>query len=130
MSDQWDDIGFVISSRYRVLVLGRLAEGPATPSRIAEDSGFAIAHVSRTLGKLRERTLVKLLVPEDRKMRTSTTCMDAAVHYIERHSPIGNNIDDRWTRDDAAELDPALAAAMEGMEPLAPPEEESGGAYQ
>ena len=70
------------------------------------------------------------LVPEDKKMRTSTTCMDAAVHYIERHSPIGNNIDDRWTRDDAAELDPSLAAAMEGMEPLAPPDEESGGAYQ
>jgi len=70
------------------------------------------------------------LVPEDKKMRTSTTCMDAAVHYIERHSPISNNIDERWTRDDAAELDPALAAAMEGMEPLAPPDEESGGAYQ
>ena len=67
MSDLWDDIGFVISSRYRVIVLGRLVEGPATPSRIAEDSEFAIAHVSRTLGKLRERALVELLVPEDRK---------------------------------------------------------------
>ena len=70
------------------------------------------------------------LVPEDKKMRTSTTCMDAAVHYIERHSPIGNTMDGRWARDDTSELDPALAAAMEGMEPLAPPESESGGAYQ
>jgi 2',3'-cyclic-nucleotide 2'-phosphodiesterase (5'-nucleotidase family) len=70
------------------------------------------------------------LVPEDKKMRTSTTCMDAAVHYIERHSPIENNMDGRWVRDDTSELDPALAAAMEGLEPLAPPEAESGGAYQ
>jgi len=69
-------------------------------------------------------------VPEDKKMRTSTTFMDAVVHYIERHSPIGNTMDGRWARDDTSELDPALAAAMEGMEPLAPPEEESGGAYQ
>ncbi len=70
------------------------------------------------------------LVPEEKKMRTSTTCMDATVHYIERHSPIGENMDGRWARDDTSELDPALAAAMEGMEPLAPPEAESGGAYQ
>jgi 2',3'-cyclic-nucleotide 2'-phosphodiesterase (5'-nucleotidase family) len=60
------------------------------------------------------------LVPEEKKMRTSTTCMDATVHYIERHSPIGENMDGRWARDDTSELDPALAAAMEGMEPLAP----------
>ena len=70
------------------------------------------------------------LVPEEKKMRTSTTCMDAAVHYIERHSPIGNTMDGRWIRDDTSELDPTLAAAMEGMEPLAPPVDESGGAYQ
>jgi 2',3'-cyclic-nucleotide 2'-phosphodiesterase (5'-nucleotidase family) len=69
------------------------------------------------------------LVPEEKKMRTSTTFMDAVVHYIERHSPIGNTIDGRWVRDDTAELDPTLAAAMEGMEPLVPPSEESGGAY-
>ena len=70
------------------------------------------------------------LVPEEKKMRTSTTCMDAAVHYIERHSPIGNTMDGRWIRDDTSELDSTLAAAMEGMEPLVPPVDESGGAYQ
>ena len=43
---------------------------------------------------------------------------------------IGNTIDGRWARDDTSELDPALAAAMEGMEPLSAPESESGGAYQ
>ena len=67
MAEDWDEIGFVISSQYRIAVLKRLSEGPATPSRIAEDSGIGITHVSRALGRLRERTLVELLVPEERK---------------------------------------------------------------
>ncbi|MCL9814038.1 MULTISPECIES: winged helix-turn-helix domain-containing protein [Natranaeroarchaeum] len=67
MNDEWDEIGFVISSRYRVEVLRRLSEGPATPTQIASDSGAGIAHISRALSSLRERTLVDLLVSEDRK---------------------------------------------------------------
>ncbi|WP_416841724.1 ArsR family transcriptional regulator [Haloferax sp. DFSO52] len=64
---KWDDIGFVISSRYRVDVLERLDESPATPTQIASDSKQPVAHVSRALQELRERSLVELLVPEDRK---------------------------------------------------------------
>lgn len=67
MTEVWDEIGFVISSRYRVAVLERLAQGPATPSQIATDSELAIAHISRSLRRLRERDLVELLVSEDRK---------------------------------------------------------------
>jgi DNA-binding transcriptional ArsR family regulator len=67
MNEEWDEIGFVISSRYRVAVLRRLSDGPATPSQLASDSGLAIAHISRALRGLRERDLVELLVPEDRK---------------------------------------------------------------
>jgi len=67
MNDEWDEIGFVISSRYRVEVLRRLSEGPATPTQIATDSGAGIAHISRALSSLRERDLVELLVSEDRK---------------------------------------------------------------
>ena len=67
MNDEWDEIGFVISSRYRVEVLRRLSEGPATPTQIASDSGAGIAHISRALSSLRERELVELLVSEDRK---------------------------------------------------------------
>lgn len=65
--EDWDEIGFVISSRYRVTVLKRLSEGPATPSGIASESQSSIAHVSRALGELREHSLVTLLVSEDRK---------------------------------------------------------------
>lgn len=67
MGDDWDIIGFIISSDYRIVVLRRLAEGPATPSQIASDAGIGIAHVSRALKELRDRGLVELLVPENRK---------------------------------------------------------------
>ncbi|WP_148414208.1 winged helix-turn-helix domain-containing protein [Haloferax sp. KTX1] len=63
----WDDVGFVISSHYRVSVLERLSEGPATPTQIAADSESAVAHVSRALQELRDRSLVELLVPEQRR---------------------------------------------------------------
>lgn len=65
--DQWDEVSYVISSRYRVATLQRLAEGPATPSLIADEQELNITHVSRALQELREMDLVDLLVSEDRK---------------------------------------------------------------
>ncbi len=67
VSTEWDDVSYVISSRYRIATLKRLADGPATPSRIADDTGLSVAHVSRALQELREHSLVELLVSEDRK---------------------------------------------------------------
>ena len=64
---EWDEISYVISSAYRVETLGRLADGPATPSGIADDTGRSIAHVSRALSNLRSRELVELLVSEHRQ---------------------------------------------------------------
>ncbi|NIB98519.1 winged helix-turn-helix domain-containing protein [Halobacterium sp. R2-5] len=67
MTPDWDVVGYVISSDHRTLVLGRLAEGPATPTQIAADVDLAATHVSRALNSLRERDLVELLVPEERR---------------------------------------------------------------
>ncbi len=67
MNNDWDDISFVISSRYRIISLRRLSVGPATPSQIASDADVGIAHVSRALQGLREHELVDLLVSDDRK---------------------------------------------------------------
>jgi 5'-nucleotidase/UDP-sugar diphosphatase len=60
-------------------------------------------------------------VPIDKKITTSTTDMEAVVRYIRRHTPINVTTDGRWVRDDNAGVDPALAEAMEGMEPIVPP---------
>lgn len=67
MTPDWDVVGYVISSDHRTQVLGRLAEGPATPTQIAADVDLAATHVSRALNSLRERDLVELLVPEERR---------------------------------------------------------------
>lgn len=67
MSDEWDEVSYVISSSYRVTVLGRLADSPATPSRIAQDTDHPITHVSRALQGLRDHELVDLLVSEERQ---------------------------------------------------------------
>lgn len=67
MTVDWDEIGYVISSTYRVAVLQRLAEGPSTPTQIATDTDFPLAHISKALQDLRSRSFVELLVSEDRK---------------------------------------------------------------
>ncbi|MFW5919692.1 MAG: ArsR family transcriptional regulator [Halodesulfurarchaeum sp.] len=67
MSPDWEVVGYVVSSTYRVQVLQRLADSPAPPSTIADDTDCAVSHVSRALQDLRERGLVDLLVPESRK---------------------------------------------------------------
>jgi 5'-nucleotidase/UDP-sugar diphosphatase len=68
-------------------------------------------------------------VPDNQKMRTSTTDMDAVVRYVERHSPLEIEVDGRWQRDDASTIDPALAEAMKGMAPLVPPASAETGGY-
>ncbi len=67
VDSDWDEVSYVISSRYRIATLRRLADSPATPSRIAEDTDLSVAHVSRALQELGEHDLVELLVSEDRK---------------------------------------------------------------
>jgi DNA-binding MarR family transcriptional regulator len=67
MSDDWGIVGYVVSSKYRVLVLQRLIDSPAPPSTIATDVNCPVSHVSRALQELRSRGLVDLLVPESRK---------------------------------------------------------------
>lgn len=65
--DDWEKVGFVTASAYRPLVLSRLGESPSKPSVIATELGIEISHVSHGLRDLRDRGLVKLLVPEERR---------------------------------------------------------------
>lgn len=67
MNDDWDLIGFVISSQYRELVIDELSTHPSTPSQIAERTDASIASISHALSQLRERDCVELLVDEERR---------------------------------------------------------------
>lgn len=62
----WDEISFVISSRYRIASMQRLSVGPATPSQIAQDEDVGLSHVSRALQELRDQNIVTLLVSDER----------------------------------------------------------------
>lgn len=66
-SVDWDAIGYVISSKYRVAVLRNLSSGPATPTTIAEESDLGITHISRALRRLEDRDIVELIVPEEQQ---------------------------------------------------------------
>lgn len=63
----WDTVSHVTASKYRQAVVESLVGGPATPSGIAEKTGFGIAHISRSLQDLREENVTELLVSEDRR---------------------------------------------------------------
>lgn len=64
----YDELSFVISSRYRIAVMKSLLEQPKTPSEMSDgDDSPGIAHISRALQRLKDRGLVELLVSEDRK---------------------------------------------------------------
>lgn len=60
----WDAVSFVKRSKYRIKTMEGLADGPATPSDIADGN---IAHISRSLNELADREFVELLVEEDVK---------------------------------------------------------------
>ena len=67
MTDDWDLLGFVISSKYRKIVIDELNNRPATPSQISERGDASIASVSHALSQLRDKDCVELLVDEDRR---------------------------------------------------------------
>ncbi|GAB7011616.1 helix-turn-helix domain-containing protein [Halorubrum trueperi] len=66
MSARWDDVGYVISSAYRLAVIRELSDGAATPTELASAIETSTTHVSRALRQLRDRGLVALAVPGDR----------------------------------------------------------------
>lgn len=67
MSAHWDTIGYLISSKYRLAVVDRLANAPATPTEIATAENLAPSHVSRAIQRLVDRSIVELAVPETQR---------------------------------------------------------------
>lgn len=71
MQPEWNVIGHVISSKYRLAVLRQLSDGASTPTQLASSMAVSTTHVSRALRQLGESDLVLLAVPNDQaKHRT------------------------------------------------------------
>lgn len=78
----WDRIGHILASTYREQTLRALADQPQTPSQLAERCSEDIANISRALSDLRERDLVTLLVPEERKKGRIYGLTDEGGHAV------------------------------------------------
>ncbi len=64
----WDLLSF-IQGKDRKLTLKELAQGPKTPSQIAESSEKHLSHISRALRELEEKELAECKNPEANKNR-------------------------------------------------------------
>ncbi|MEE6210053.1 MarR family transcriptional regulator [Salarchaeum sp. III] len=90
---------FVLRSDYRADVLAALArEGPATPTDLAERTGYRQPHISRTLSELRDRNVVELLVPEDQQRGRRYGLSDRGTDVWERCRQDIQGVD--WSFDD------------------------------
>lgn len=58
----WNQIGFIISSKYRLAVFQQVVDNPSPPSVIASRADLPVTHISRALRVLAERSLVELRV--------------------------------------------------------------------
>ncbi|HLA82221.1 MAG TPA: ArsR family transcriptional regulator [Thermoleophilia bacterium] len=65
----WETVGFLLSSEIRQGVLRTLSGQRCTPSQISTVLGQPISHVSRALGELQSRKLAVCLTPERKKGR-------------------------------------------------------------
>lgn len=57
-NDPFDTLAYVVGSRYRRMIVGKLSSGPTTPTAIAEANSVHVSHVSRGLGELVEKDVV------------------------------------------------------------------------
>lgn len=64
-----EEFAWLKASKYRQTVLLALLGTPRTPKDIAEDTGYYLSHVSKTLSDLEEHGLVECLTPDRRKGR-------------------------------------------------------------
>lgn len=65
----WDELGFIKSGRHRQKILKMLATKNMMPTEISDELKIHLSQVTRNLGELEERGLIKCLTPSLRKGR-------------------------------------------------------------
>jgi len=69
---EWEDLSFILRSPQRRAIMTALQNEPMAPVQIAHETGIDKSNVSTKLGELREREMVEVLNPDDRKWRFYT----------------------------------------------------------
>ena len=59
--------GYVLSSSYRVKTMKAMQDEVKTPSKIAEDAGIRMNHISKVLKELKDTGVAECINPEVRK---------------------------------------------------------------
>ena len=65
----WDLVGYLKSSDYRLICICSLSSGPKTPSDIVDEEDIRPEYVSRALSNLRDKNLVNCMTPNRKKGR-------------------------------------------------------------
>jgi len=68
----WDLIGFIKASQYRLSILRSLEKRQKTPSELRSELNLYISHVSKTLKELVDRNLVECLTSKLKKGKIFT----------------------------------------------------------
>lgn len=86
MSDSVDmnEVGWLLSSGYRMETCEVLYDDMAMPSVVAEAADMEITHASRSLNQLREHDLVQLEVDEDTRKGRIYSLTDLGERVYER----------------------------------------------
>lgn len=61
----WDDLGFIIRSKYRKAVFLSL-EKPIRPSQISKKLNLRLTHITRALRELKQKGFAKCLNPKEK----------------------------------------------------------------
>ena len=65
----WEKLGYVLASEYRIKIIRILKNGPQRPKDIALGTGMYLSHVSNILKGLQEKGLVRCLTPRLKRGR-------------------------------------------------------------
>lgn len=65
----WEELGFVLGSKYRVAVVKVLQKGHQTPLAISQETQKGMSHVSRALRELADKGVVECMNPKSVKGR-------------------------------------------------------------
>ncbi|MHA1195169.1 MAG: ArsR family transcriptional regulator [Promethearchaeota archaeon] len=63
----WTEVGYVLASKYREIIIKKLSKKNYLPSMLAKETNFQLAHISRALRELKDKNLVKCLNENSKK---------------------------------------------------------------
>lgn len=63
----WEEIGYIMASKYRKNVVEKLSKKNYMPSILAKEINIQLSHISRALKELKDKNIVECLNKESRK---------------------------------------------------------------